>query len=92
MLSEAGHVFDAATVAKAIVAQSTNRVFLISIGLDGWLIKHTQLGLAPVTNATEALQSVLLGGPVRLLAICFSIYFDYIVRTHADKNAKIKSS
>ncbi|CAM6001584.1 unnamed protein product, partial [Sphagnum balticum] len=80
VLSESGHVFSADEVAAAAVAGSTAKQFHVSVGsvLDGWLLKNTQPGMSPVTNAAEAVQSILLPGICRTIGMGYLVYFDHL--------------
>lgn len=71
LLSESGHVFDAVSVAKSIVSGSTHREFAISVGLDGWMVKQLQPGLAPINNALEVTTQIFTAGLFRLVALFF---------------------
>lgn len=79
-LSESGDVFTAAAVARAVVEGVEGRVFLIPIGLDGWLLRATQPGMSPVTSASEAVLGVLLGPLARLVGIGYLLHWDRLVR------------
>jgi hypothetical protein len=72
-------------VARAIFNGCRDRDFFISVGLDGWLLKNTQPGMAPVTNIMESIQSVLLSGLCRFIGIFYLVYWDWIVKYEVNK-------
>jgi len=53
-LSETSSVFSAEQVANDIIKQSTKDYFMITTGLDGWLLKQLHPGMSPVMNVFEA--------------------------------------
>mmetsp|Transcript_6924 Transcript_6924/g.11550 ORF Transcript_6924/g.11550 Transcript_6924/m.11550 type:complete len:330 (+) Transcript_6924:30-1019(+) len=89
-LSESGSVFSAQAVAQDIVAYSTRGYFGISTGLDGWLLKQLHLGMSPVNDCWEALQQILTAPLARIIAICYVLSWDSIVRAEVAAEKKSK--
>jgi hypothetical protein len=76
-ISADSSVFAAELVAASIVQGLADGTFMITTGLDGWLISQGTAGFAPAQSALQALANVLLAGILR--AASFAYLFRYSV-------------
>jgi hypothetical protein len=76
-ISADSSVFAAEPVAASIVQGLADGTFMITTGLDSWLISQGTAGFAPAQSALQALANVLLAGILR--AASFAYLFRYSV-------------
>jgi Iap family predicted aminopeptidase len=83
-ISADSSVFAAESVAASIVQGLANGTFMITTGLDGWLISQGTAGFAPAQSALQALANVLLAGILR--AASFAYLFRYTVKLNVTRH------
>lgn len=80
LISETSGLFEPEDVAKIIVADAKNAVFLSSVGVDGYMLSILTAGASPITSMMEGVQQVLLVGLFRIIACFYSSSFDKLIK------------
>ena len=76
MLSESGTLFSSTTVARDIVNGSTDGLFSISSGMDGWLLKQLHPGMSPLNNIWEVVEGIVFGSMARFVSVFYLVSWD----------------
>ena len=79
-ISETAGLFTPAAVASKLLSAAARGDFLCPVGLDGMMLAILTAGFAPATSALTTLLDVLAMGIFRIIAVCYLLYFDYVIK------------
>jgi 3-dehydrosphinganine reductase len=85
-ISDGSAVMSPSAVAKEIISGADRHLFIISHGLEGWLLKQLHPGCTPITNIWEFTQQVFLASPLRMIIGLIVVFWEYLVEVDAAKN------
>ncbi|XP_072169159.1 3-dehydrosphinganine reductase-like isoform X2 [Diadema setosum] len=80
LISETSGLYQAHDVAKIIVRDSLNAVFLSYVGMDGYMLSILTCGMSPVTSMMVGVQQVAFMGLFRVISHLYIGSFDRIIR------------
>lgn len=85
-ISDGSAVMPPSAVAKEIISGAEAHLFVISHGLEGWLLKQLHPGCTPITNIWEFTQQVFFASPLRIVIGFIVVFWEYLVEVDAAKN------
>lgn len=91
-ISSSAGLFTPDQVATNIVSGIKERKFLISCGLDGFVVKTLTAGVSPPSSLLELLIEVVLMGPLRLMFAFYLQHYDRIVKKGMQKRQESKKT
>eukprot|EP00656_Telonema_subtile_P045776 TRINITY_DN52021_c0_g1_i1.p1 TRINITY_DN52021_c0_g1~~TRINITY_DN52021_c0_g1_i1.p1 ORF type:complete len:366 (-),score=66.42 TRINITY_DN52021_c0_g1_i1:131-1228(-) len=89
-ISEGAGLFSAEEVAVSVVDGMRSGNFFVAQGIDGLMLSHLTAGMVPSPSLLDFSVGVLLGPLFRVIAVCHSVPWDWMVEREHHK--KIKTS
>ncbi len=94
LISETSGLFDAATVARTIVASTLNprAPFQIYFGLEGWMLAMLTAGMSPAQTTLDTMCQIFLKGLFRFISLFYLMDFRNIIKKVGMKKNEEASS
>ncbi|XP_067053779.1 3-dehydrosphinganine reductase-like isoform X1 [Acropora muricata] len=91
-ISSSAGLFSPEQVASNIVSGIKDRKFLITCGLDGFVVKTLTSGVCPPSSVLELLAEVVLMGPLRFMFAFYQHHYDRIAIRGMQKREESKKN
>ncbi|XP_041455506.1 3-ketodihydrosphingosine reductase-like [Lytechinus variegatus] len=91
LISETSGLYAAQDVARIIVQDSLNAVFLSYVGMDGYMLSILTCGMSPVTSMMVGVQQVAFMGLFRVISHLYLGSFDRIIKRCKEERDKTES-
>uniref|UniRef100_A0A0A9YHD7 3-dehydrosphinganine reductase n=2 Tax=Lygus hesperus TaxID=30085 RepID=A0A0A9YHD7_LYGHE len=92
LICQSGGLYQPDEVARKILNDALAGYFTSTLGIDGFMLTTLNAGMSPDYSFLRLFAQVFLAGPFRIIAVCYRLSFDRIIKKCREERNKSKKA